>query len=146
MKSPAKKKNEESKHFTLIFMRCWCYLPVSLVYLGTVSLWSLISAVADSHCQKPKSLQIISHMTQACMQWCSSWNLLPAAVFITLKLRLCWVNRTDLVLTGHREKRREKKQAWEKPRYAKCLQLPASILPFTIYEQVVTGDCNDCSY
>lgn len=32
------------------------------------------------------------------------------------------------------------------PGYAKYLQLPASTLPFTIYEQVVTGDYNDWSY
>ncbi|RMC08656.1 hypothetical protein DUI87_14904 [Hirundo rustica rustica] len=35
------------------------------------------------------------------------------------------------------EKEREK-QAWEKPRYAKYLQLPVSSLLFTIYEQVMT--------
>lgn len=66
-------KTEVSKYFPLSFMRCWCYLPVP-AYWGTVFLWTLMSATADSLCQKPKSLWIISHMRQACTWLCSSWK------------------------------------------------------------------------
>lgn len=79
-------KNEDSKYFTLIFMRCWCYFPVSLVQLGIVSLWTLISATADSHRQKPKSLQMIPHTRQAYTRLCSSWKPSACCCFHSHKI------------------------------------------------------------
>lgn len=110
MKSPVpkKKNNEESKHFPLIFMRCWCYLPVSLVYLGTVSLWTLISATADSHCQEPKSLQIISRMRQACTRPCSSWKPPACCSFHSHKIKAVLSEQHSLVFDWTKgEKKRE---------------------------------------
>lgn len=89
-------------------MRCWCYLPVSLGYLGTVSLWTLISATADSHCQKPKSLQIISCMRQACMRLCSSWKPSACCCFHNHKIEAVLSEQHSLVFNWtKREKKRE---------------------------------------
>lgn len=142
MKSPAKKWRIQTFYFD------FHEVLVLLNSQPCVFRYSFFMVFDLCNCRQPLSeAKIIrDHLTDDTdVQWCFSWNLLPDAVLITLKLRLCWVNRTVSVLTRQKEKRREKKQAWEKPRYAKCLQLPASTLPFTIYEQVVTGDCNDCS-
>lgn len=121
LKGKVLQKKKVSKLFTLSFMRCWCYLPVRLVYLGTVSLWTLISATADSHCQKPKSLQIISHMRQACTRLCSSWKPAVCCCFHNHKIEAVLSEQHSLGFdwSKRERKKKKKKQAWEKPRYAK---------------------------
>lgn len=83
-------------------------LLTSLVYLGTVSLWTLISATADSHCQKPKSLQIISHTRQACTRLCSSWKPSACCCFRNHKIEAVLSEQHSLVFDWtKREKKRE---------------------------------------
>lgn len=125
------KKKEVSKHFTLSFMRCWCYLPVRLVYLGTVSLWTLISATADSHCQKPKSLQIISHTRQACTRLCSSWKPSVCCCFHNHKIEAVLSEQHSVGFDWSKRERKKKKKKRGLGK-AQVRQVPAIIWLFLL--------------
>lgn len=129
LKGKVLQKKKVSKLFTLSFMRCWCYLPVRLVYLGTVSLWTLISATADSHCQKPKSLQIISHMRQACTRLCSSWKPAVCCCFHNHKIEAVLSEQHSLGFDWSKRERKKKKKKKQGLGKAQVCQTLLFLLP-----------------